>query len=143
MRIVWNSEGGEYNNEHTFKHPWLPYMQARGKLRNETRRVTAKRIRRIRQENERRDRRVLESFVSVSAASDCPAELEILLWRRSSSALSLTWDLFNEPFTWLKQKMFCYLYKAKFCKFREIYINSTDFDDDSFRLFSIDFLWEV
>lgn len=80
MRIARNSEGGEYNNEHTFKHPWLPYTQARGKLRNETRRVTAKRVRRIRQENERRDRRILGSFVSVSAASDCPAELEIFLW---------------------------------------------------------------
>lgn len=70
----------EYNNEHTFKHPWLPYMQARGKLRNETRQVTAKQVRRIRQENEREDRCVPESFVSVSAASDCPAELEIVLW---------------------------------------------------------------
>lgn len=40
-------------------------MQARGKLRNETRRVTAKQVRRIRQENERRYRRVTESFVNV------------------------------------------------------------------------------
>lgn len=54
-------------------------MQARGKLRNETRRVTAKQVRRIRQENERRYRRITESFVNVSAASDCPMELEIFL----------------------------------------------------------------
>lgn len=53
-------------------------MQARGKLRNETRRVTAKQVR-IRQENEKRYHRVTESFVNVPAASDCPVELEIFL----------------------------------------------------------------
>lgn len=117
MRIAWNSEGGEYNNEHTFKHPWLPYMQARGKLRNETRRVTAKQVRRIRQENERRDCRVTESFVNVSAASDCPVELEIFLWRVVDSIVAYLRSFLMSPLRIKMENVRVQLYKIKSANF--------------------------